>query len=335
MRNLSLRLLAAAAAVVLGTTAAIAETTTLRAAKQYGLGYLQLMIMEDQGLVEKHAKATGLGDVKVEWSTFRSSDVMNDALISGNVDFVSLGVPGLAIIWSKTRGSYDVRGAAGLNALPLFLNVRDPSIKAIKDFKDSHRIAVPAVKVSMQALLLQMAAAKEWGIENYQRLDPLTVSLAHPDATAMMIGGKSEIVANFSSAPFQFRQIKQPDIEKISSSIDILGGPSSFNVIATTGKFRKDNPKLYGAFLAALQEATDLINKDKSWAVGIYKKMSSDKSPDSEILEIMNDPTTKFTTEVFNLGLFTDFMGKVGTLKNPPKDWKSEMVFPEAKVAKE
>jgi NitT/TauT family transport system substrate-binding protein len=333
MRKFSLRMLAAAAATMLASTAAFAEADTLRAAKQYGLGYLQLMIMEDQKLVEKHAKEAGLGDVQVEWSTFRSSDVMNDALISGNVDFVSLGVPGLAIIWSKTRGSYDVRGVAGLNALPLFLNVRDPSIKSVKDFKDSHRIAVPAVKVSMQALLLQMAAAKEWGMENYQKLDSLTVSLAHPDATAMMIGGKSEIVANFSSAPFQFRQLKEQEIKKISSSVDILGGPSSFNVIATTDKFRKDNPKLYGAFLSALQEATDLINKDKAWAVGIYKKMSSDKSPDSEILEIMNDPSTQFTTEIFNLGVFTDFMGKVGTLKNPPKDWKAEMVFPEAKVA--
>lgn len=334
MNRFSLQMFAAAAASVLASTAAFAEADTLRAAKQYGLGYLQLMIMEDQNLVEKHAKAGGLGDVKVEWSTFRSSDVMNDALISGNVDFVSLGVPGLAIIWSKTRSNYDVRGVAGLNALPLFLNVRDASIKSIKDFKETDRIAVPAVKVSMQALLLQMAAAKEWGAENYQKLDPLTVSMAHPDATAMMLGGKSEIVANFSSAPFQFRQLKQPEIKKISSSVDILGGPSSFNVIATTDKFRKENPKLYRAFLNALDEATDLINKDKSWAVGIYKNMSSDKSPEAEILEIMNDPSTQFTTEVFNLGVFTDFMGKVGTLKNPPKDWQAEMLFPEAKVAK-
>jgi NitT/TauT family transport system substrate-binding protein len=327
-------MVAAAAVTMLSSTLALAEANTVRAAKQYGLGYLQLMIMEDQQLVEKQARAAGLGDVKVEWSTFRSSDVMNDALISGNVDFVSLGVPGLAIIWSKTRGNYDVRAAAGLNALPLFLNVRDPSITSVKDFKDTHRIAVPAVKVSMQALLLQMAAAKEWGVDNYQKLDPLTVSLAHPDATTMMLGGQSEIVANFSSAPFQYRQLQRPEIKRITTSVDILGGPSSFNVIATTAKFRNDNPKLYKTFLDALQEATDLINKDKAWAVGIYKKMSSDKSPDAEILEIMNDPSTRFTTEVFNLGVFTDFMGKVGTLKNPPKDWAAEMIFPEAKVAK-
>src|SRR5256885_16547216 len=74
---------------------ALAELATLRAAKQYGLGYVQYMIMEDQKLTEKHAKAAGLGDVTVEWSTFRSSDVMNEALLSGCVHFVSLGVPGL------------------------------------------------------------------------------------------------------------------------------------------------------------------------------------------------------------------------------------------------
>ena len=75
-----------------------AEVKEVHAAKQYGLGYMQLVLMEDGKLVEKHAKAMGLGDVPVTWATFRSSDVMNDALISGQVDFVSLGVPGLATI---------------------------------------------------------------------------------------------------------------------------------------------------------------------------------------------------------------------------------------------
>ncbi|HVL71537.1 MAG TPA: ABC transporter substrate-binding protein [Beijerinckiaceae bacterium] len=327
------RALAAVAAVALAGPA-LAEANVVRAAKQYGLGYLQLMIMEDQKLVEKHAKALGLDNVKSEWSTFRSSDVMNDALISGNVDFVSLGVPGLATIWGRTRGNYDVRGVAGLNALPLFLNVRDPSIKSIRDFSDKHRIAVPAVKVSMQALLLQMAAVKEWGENAYTKLDPLTVSLAHPDATAMMLSGRSEVVANFSSFPFQARQLKDPEIRKITDSVEILGGPSSFNVLATTAKFRKENPRLYKAFLAALDEATEIINKDKSAAADMYIRLSADKSPKEEILAIMNDPSVRFTTEVFNLGVFTDFMAKVGSLKNPPKDWAKEMLFEEAKVSK-
>jgi NitT/TauT family transport system substrate-binding protein len=70
-----------------------AEQSELRIAKQYGLAYMQMMVMEDQKIIEKNAKAAGLGDLKVTWATFRSSDVMNDALLSGSVDFVCLVSP--------------------------------------------------------------------------------------------------------------------------------------------------------------------------------------------------------------------------------------------------
>jgi NitT/TauT family transport system substrate-binding protein len=51
-----------------------AEQGELRVAKQYGLGYLQMMVLEDLKIVEKNAAAAGLGDIKVTWATFRSSD---------------------------------------------------------------------------------------------------------------------------------------------------------------------------------------------------------------------------------------------------------------------
>ncbi|KUL94959.1 hypothetical protein DK26_12810 [Bosea sp. WAO] len=326
-----LLLAATTAFALLGTAgAALAEAKTLRVAKQYGLGYIQLMLMEDQKLVEKHAKAAGLGDVTVDWSTFRSSDVMNDALISGNLDFASLGPTGIITIWSRTRNNVDVRAASGLNAMAWTLNVRDPAIKSLKDFTAQHRIAVPAVKVSGQATALQIAAAKEWGDKEFEKLDSLTVSLSHPDATAMMLGGKSEIVANFSSPPFSNVQLKDQNIRALMNSDDILGGPISFNVIATTGKFRKDNPKLYGAFLAALKEATDTVSKDKGAAAEAYLRLTKDRSSKEELVAILDDKTTHITTDVLNLGSFTDFMGKVGRLKNAPADWKKEMLFPEA-----
>ena len=43
----------------------VAKVKEVRIAKQYGLGYLQMMVMEDQQMVEKQARAQGLGDVKV------------------------------------------------------------------------------------------------------------------------------------------------------------------------------------------------------------------------------------------------------------------------------
>jgi NitT/TauT family transport system substrate-binding protein len=45
----------------------------------------------------------------------------------------------------------------------------------------------------------------------------------------------------------------------------------------------------------------------------------------------MSKPGVRFTTEPFGLDKFAEFMAKTGSLKNPPKDWRAEMLFPEAK----
>jgi NitT/TauT family transport system substrate-binding protein len=321
---------AALAAALFVPKAALAEANIVRVAKQFGIGYMQYMVMQELKLVEKHAKAAGL-DVTTEWATFRSSDVMNDALISGSVDFVSLGVPGIITIYSKTKGTAsEVKGVLGLNVSPLMLLVRDPAIKSLKDFKDTHRIALPAVKVSNQAIILQMAAAKEFGDAKYNALDHLTVSMSHPDATAAMLGGQSEITANFSSAPFQYRQMKNPNVKLLLNSKDLfLDDPMSFNIVAATSKFRADNPKLYAAFVAGMKEATDIINADKRKGAEIYLKSTGEKTTVDEIMELLADKDIIYNNKVGGIRTFVNFMAKTGTLKNPPADWK-DMFFPEA-----
>ena len=299
-----------------------AEVSELHVAKQYGLGYLQMMMMEEQGLIEKHAKTAGLGDLKVTWATFRSSDVMNDAVISGTVELVCLGPAGLATIWAKTRGNIDVRGVAAMNAQPNFLNTRKPDIKAIADFTDNDRIALPAVKVAFQALALQMAAAKQWGVANYAKLDHLTVSMAHPDGMAALLSGGGEITAHYTSAPFQYKEVAAPGIHKLLDSYEVMGGPYSFNVIAATAKFRAANPKTYAVFLAALQDATDQINQDKPKAAEAYLRIAKDKAPVSEILAMLNDPQITFDLVPKGLMKVTDFMHQTGTIKVKPASWK-------------
>lgn len=311
------------------STWATAETKELRLAKQYGLGYLQMIIMEDQKLVEKHAKASGLGDVKVSWSTFRSSDVMNDALISGNLDFGSLGTNGLAIIWAKTKGTpVEVKGVAGFNYLPLGLVTRDPKVKTIADYTEKHKIAVPAVRVSNQALLLQMAAAKQFGVNNYTKLDSFTVSMTHPDAMTALLSGAGEVSSHFASAPFLQRELERPGFHLVTSSMDIVG-PINFNVVAATTKFYNANPKAYNAYLAALKEATDTINKDKRAAAELYIRVTKDKSSVDDILKIMTSPGNEY-----NFGQTPDgdmriieFMHKIGSIKVKPESWK-DLLFP-------
>src|SRR3546814_12988525 len=96
------------------------------------------------------------------------------------------------VLWSKTDGANAVRGIASLNSYPMYLNTRNPNVRSIQDFTNESRIAVPAVKVSAQAIALQMAAAKAFGESNYRKLDNFTVSMKHPVAVSAMLSGRSE-----------------------------------------------------------------------------------------------------------------------------------------------
>ncbi|MEP7207277.1 MAG: ABC transporter substrate-binding protein [Casimicrobiaceae bacterium] len=309
------------------TTAARADTE-IRVAKQYGLGYLTLMVMEDQQLIEKQARAAGIPDPKVTWATFRSSDVMIDTLLSANVDFVSLGVAGLATVWAKTQGTANpIKGVLGMNALPYALVTRDPRIKTIGDYTANDRIAVPALKVSMQAILLQMAADKLYG--DHLRLDPLTVTMRHPDALAVILSGNHEVKSHFATPPFMYIELAAPGVHKVSDGKSILGGPLSFNVIAASEQYRSKNPKSFKAFIAAYDEATAWINANPRQAAEAYVRITKEKATPDEILAMMRDPDAEFTAIPRNVKPVVDFMNRVGTIKVKPASWK-DLFFPEA-----
>jgi NitT/TauT family transport system substrate-binding protein len=306
--------------------AASAEMSEIKVAQQNGISYLPLMIMEEQKLIERHAKAQGV-DVTVGWAKFAGGNVMNDALLSNSLQFASGGVAPMITLWSRTRGNLDVKAVAAINSMPIYLNSRNPAVKTIKDFTEKDRIALPAVKVSVQALTLQMAADKAFGEGQYGRLDALTVSMAHPDAQIALLSGQSEINAHFSSPPFQYQQLRNPAIHTVVNSYDVLGGPSSFNLVWTTSKFRSENPKLYDAFVKALDEATAFINKDKKAAAEAYLRISKDKDSVQEILAMLNDPLIVFTTTPENVMKYVDFMARTGTIKVKPDSWK-DLFFP-------
>ncbi|HEX2113833.1 MAG TPA: ABC transporter substrate-binding protein, partial [Alphaproteobacteria bacterium] len=181
------------ATLAFGAPAAAQETKELRIAKQFGISYLPITVLEERKLIEKHVKAAGLGDIKIEWSRLSAGAPMNDALISGSLDLAAGGVGPLVTIWARTKGNLNVKGVSAINSMPLYLNTINPAVKTIADFTDKDRIALPAVKVSIQAVTLQMAAEKLLG--KHDALDRLTVSMSHPDGMAAMMSGKSEITA--------------------------------------------------------------------------------------------------------------------------------------------
>ena len=165
---------------------------------------------------------------------------------------------------------------SALTTYPLYLVTRDPDVKSIKDFSAKDKIAVPSVKISTQAIMLQMAAAKAFGEKDYAKLDPLTVSLSHPDATLAFIGNTAGVNAHFSTSPFYEQEIKVPGAHLITTSYEILGGPATALVLTSSAKFRDANPKAYKAVFEALSEAIDIINKDKRAAAKLYLEVAHD-----------------------------------------------------------
>jgi NitT/TauT family transport system substrate-binding protein len=310
----------AALAAVLLAPGAEAQTK-VRLAKQFGISYLPLTVMEEKKLLEQHGKKLGL-DLQTDWVKFTGGPPMNEALISGNLDFASGGVGPLLTIWSRTQKNLGVKGVAAINSMPLYLNSINPEVKALKDFTEKDRIALPAVKVSIQAVTLQMAAEKAFGPGQHGKLDPLTVSMSHPDGMAAMMTGRSEITGHFSSAPFQYQQLADPRVRKVIDSYEVLGGPHTFNVVWTSTRFRNENPKIVQAFLGALEESIKFINASQKEAAELWVKAEGSKMPAAEAERIIRLPENEWTMVPKKVMAYAEFMSRIGLIPVKPESWK-------------
>ncbi len=310
-------------------TPAPAEVSEINVAQQYGVSFLPLMVMERDKLVEKHAKAEGLPEVKANWVKVAGPSVMNDGVISGAIQFIAVGAPSLITLWDKTQGNVQVKGVSAMTTYPLYLNVRNPNIKSVRDFSDKDRIAVPSVKISTQAIMLQMEAAKNFGDANYAKLDPFTVGLSHPDALLALTNNTAGIDAHFATSPFHEQEMKLPGVRTLTTNYEILGGPATAVVIAASTKFRDANPKSYKAFYDALNEAIDIINKDKRAAAKIYLEQAKDtKNSVDDIYAMISASDYAYTLTPQKVGKTADFMHKIGAIKTKPSSWK-DLFFPE------
>ena len=229
-------------------------------------------------------------------------------------------------IWGKTRGNLGVKAVAALNAMPLYLVTTNPAVKTIADFTEKDKIALPGVKSSIQAITLQMAAAKLFGPSQYAKLDSYTVSLGHPDAMIALLNGRSEISAHFGSAPFMYEELKHPNARKVLDSYDVLGGPHTFNVVWASTKFATQNPKIIKAFADALAESMDLIKKDPRRAATIWVEAEKSKTSIDEAERLIKLPENEWTMTPKRTMVYAEFMHRVGVLSAKPSDWK-ELFF--------
>jgi NitT/TauT family transport system substrate-binding protein len=302
--------LALVALAVAVAPASAQEARQLRIVKQPGLGYLELIVMREQKLIEKRAPG-----VEIEWRQLTSGPVIRDAMIAGQMD---IGSGGMGPFIQAIDKGLDWKTLGALNEMPLYLNCARADIKGLKDIKPGDRIAMPAIG-SAQHVILQMQAEKELG--DPKKLNTQIVAMSHPDATAAILS-KREITCHLTSPPFQYDQLRDPGIHKLFDSYQTMGGPHTFNLVWASEKWVKANPKLTKAFVDALKEATDFVNDKPAEAARIYVASEKSKSSPEQILADMKQPGTRFTNTPTGLIKFATFMHKIGMIKRVPASWR-------------
>jgi NitT/TauT family transport system substrate-binding protein len=324
-----LRAAAAALLLTLVSAAGGAQAAQpVRIAEQYGIAYLPLMVIKERGLLERFARQAGVGELNVTWWQFSSAAAMNDALLSGGLDLASGGIAPLITLWARTAASLKVRGVATLGSMPNDLNTNRVAVKTVADFGAADRIALPAVSVSIQAIMLQMAAEHAFGSGQQGKLDALTVSMSHPDGLAALLSGRLEVSAHFTSPPFQQQELADPHIHRVLSSYDIVGGPHTFNVVWCATRFHDDNPKLMGAFLAALDDAMAFIKNEPDAAAALYLRSEKSNLSADFVHGLITAPENHYTAAPENSMAFATFQNRIGLIKRQPESWK-DLFFPE------
>ncbi|HLY44753.1 MAG TPA: hypothetical protein VKQ73_04185 [Stellaceae bacterium] len=307
-----------------------AQAAPIRVVRPLDLVVLPLLVMEHEHLIERVAEAMGLGSVTVHWTT-PGKDVPLDGLGAGASDFVAAGIaPFLVAADASASQPAEVRALGAVAQRPYVLVTRNPAINTIRDFTPKDRIAVPALKTSGPALMLEMAAAQEWGPEHYDKLDALAVARPDAAAAAALISGKGDIDAHFSRTPYVDDELGDAKIRRVMDSFDIAG-PHSVVMLATTLRFHAANPELCKAILSALQAADDIIKKAPGAAAEMFGAMVKDQDTSLEDLsDMLGDPDLAYSAAPAGVMRLAEFMHRTGRLRRAPKAWH-DLFLPEAR----
>jgi sulfonate transport system substrate-binding protein len=279
MKLIARLVLCLAAHAFLAAPAAAQESNEFRVARQPGLVYIQAIIMEEKKLIEKHAAALGVKDLKVRWSIITSGGVMTEALISNSIDMAITGI-------------------------------------------SNDRIAVPTIRASMQAMMMGIALEQAYGLGQHGRLDSNQVQLGHPDAMQALLNPQHEVNSHFSIPPFQDIAMKSPLVHTVLVSTDVLGGVASITNAWSTQRFVEANPLKVKAFIAALDEASDMVMKDTKAAAEIYLAVTKEKITVDELVTVIRQPGAIFSATPQRSMLWAEYMHRIGLIKQKPASWK-------------
>lgn len=300
----------------------LVQAAELRIAGGVGILFAPIHVMKQAQLLEKHAKDMGQ-DLTLEMLSFPSGSAVTDALLSGNVDIVAAGVSNALLLWSRTNG--DVKAVAAVSGTKSVLVSKDPDVKTLKDFKETSRISVTSLKVSNQAIYLQMALDKEFG--DATKFDPMMVQLGFADGVQSMMNPQGPTDAMFAGPPYYQKLLKEPNMHAVLTTLDVAG-PTTNLLAFTTMAYHDANPEAIKVFLAALKEAQEMINREPKKAAELYLASTKEKFTVDELASMFAEEGNVFQSMPLGVHQTAAFMAKTGLIKDSPASWR-DFFFPD------
>jgi NitT/TauT family transport system substrate-binding protein len=306
------------------------EVGELRIGVQFGMGYLPIYVARDAGLFDKHMVENGLAPIPVTLLHVAGAPQINDGLLSRTMEIGSGGISAMMVSWDKTRAAKELamKGIVALSSVPYELLTVDPSVTSLQDLGERNKIGLPAIKVSIPAIFLQMAVERIYGPGKHNKLDPLTVSLAQPDGAIALLSGGGIVDSYIFAPPFNYQLRERPNVRRIWSSSELTGGAITSLAMWTTSRFREESPQTYRAVIAAVQEAVGLIKSDRRRAAEIFINTENSKVPVDVVAEILGKPDLDFDIAPRHSLELATFLARTGLIKTNPAGWK-DYFFPE------
>jgi NitT/TauT family transport system substrate-binding protein len=286
----------------------------------YGLAFLPIYVCEDLKLIEKHAKDAHL-DVKADFERFTSAAEVEDALASGAIHIAPFGTAPLLAAWEKGKDRPEqVFAVSGMTSLPLVLLSNQPDVRSVADLKSTDQIAVPTL-TSPQMYVLELQSEKAFS--RYDRLKSQVVALSHADAINDLVDGTGQVKAYFASPPYAELALRDAKVHAVLSSSDVMGGKSSFLMLAATKAYIEAQPLIPGVVEKAMDDAARIIHDDPRRAAQIYLTHEpSDVMNGAAVEAVIRDIKDEFGSAVYGVKAMADFMGRHGELKTVPQSFK-------------
>lgn len=283
---------------------AAASAETLNIAYQYGMSYAPLLVMKEQGLIEKHYGQ----DVEINWQVLNSGAAINEGMTADSIQVGAMGV-GPAVTGVMVGVPYKI--FSNLSSQPHGIMTNNDAIQSLSDIQPETKIALVNIG-SIQHVLLAMAAQSELG--DAHALDNNIVAMSHPDGMTALVSGAVE--CQLTTSPYLFREAEYDNLHMISSIEAVWPKDNSFIVGVASTALKEGNPELYDALVAAMAEATAYIEENPEKAAALLAP--NEEVDEATMLAWLSDPACNYFTDLRGVMDMANFMVEAGFIEKGP-----------------